>query len=113
VKTITEINHDLAATTIVNRFEFVSDHGTRRCSVLIELVDNNINPRIKTTLKATKVSGLRIEGFGGGVTQVMTLRATDIRILQHDEVNFELQDLDDHKLLLRCESLVTEVVPIG
>ncbi|MCA9579336.1 MAG: hypothetical protein KC668_28100 [Myxococcales bacterium] len=57
-------------------------------------------------LEFIDVSDLRIQGFGGGLTQLMCLRVSDVSELGYDRVRYAVQDLEDGRLALKCDEIV-------
>jgi hypothetical protein len=103
-------NADLAIATIVRRMEFTTDLGTGRCSFVLELVDDDRPPTARIVAEADGVSEWSVLALGGGITQMLCLRARDVSDLQHDRVRFVLADLENEALSLKCEELATRRV---
>jgi len=112
MSTPASINADLAIATIVKRMEFTSDVRTGRCSLVLELLDDDRRPTARVVAEAHGVAELSTLGFGGGVTQVLCLRARDVSDQQHDRVRFVLEDLENGALSLKCEELATTRAPV-
>jgi len=102
------INADLTIAATVKRVEFTSDLKTGRCSLILELVDDDQFPTTLIVVKAGGISNWSVDSLGGGVTQLLCLRARDVANLQHDRTRFVLEDLENGALSLRCEMLATK-----
>lgn len=111
MSTLASINADLAIATIVKRMEFTSDVRTGRCSLVLDLLDDDRRPTARVVAEAHGVAEWRTLGLGGGVTQLLCLRARDVSDQQHDRVRFVLEDLENGALSLKCEDLATTRVP--
>ena len=107
MSTPTLINADLALATIVRRMEFTTDVRTGRCSLMLQLLDDDRHATIEITAKAHGVSELNAQGLGGGITQLLCLRARDVSDQQQDRMHFVLEDLENGALSLKCEELST------
>ncbi len=112
MSTSTSINADLAIATIVRRIEFTTELPTGRCSLVLELVDDDRFPAARILAEAGGVSEWNVQSLGGGISQLLCLRARDVSDLQHDRVRFGLEDLENGVLSLKCETLVTRRVPV-
>lgn len=112
MSTPASINADLAIATIVKRMEFTTDVRTGRCSLVLELLDDEHRPTARIVAEARGVSEWRTQGLGGGITQLLCLRARDVTNQQHDRVKFVLEDLENGALSLRCEELATTRVAV-
>jgi hypothetical protein len=55
-----------------------------------------------TTLSCADISGLRLTGFGGGLTQILGLRGTDVRLDQLDRVNIHFSDSERDAIAFDC-----------
>jgi hypothetical protein len=108
---VESINADLVVATIVRKMEFSTDSQTGRCSVILEMVDDGRRPTAAIVAEAHGVSELKTQGFGGGITQMLCLRARYVGDLQHDRIRFVLEDLEDGRLFLKCEQLATKRLP--
>jgi hypothetical protein len=106
------INADLAIATIVRRMVFTTDVRTGRCSLVLELLDDDRRPKIRVVAEAHGVSDWSAQGFGGGITQLLCLRARDVSDQQHDRVKFILEDIENKALSLKCEELTTTRDPV-
>lgn len=104
---LASINADLAIATIVKRMEFIADLRMGGCSLMMELVDDHRLPTAEVVVEARGVCDWSVQRLGGGISQLLCLRARDVRDEQHDRVNFVLEDLEDGALSLKCEELVT------
>ncbi len=105
MKDPTEINAALSALTILERLEFTSDFETGRCSVVLQLVDNEHGPRERLVLMAEGVANWSVARLGGGITQLLCLRLRAVDELQHDRIRLVLEDLENQAFSLRCEAL--------
>jgi hypothetical protein len=105
MSTVHEINEDLLGVTIVTRLEFRAELTTGRCSVVIELVDDERRPTVRVVVEANDVSNFGISAFGGGVTQLLCLHASSIAHLQHDRAKVLLEELEQGSLALKCNEL--------
>lgn len=99
-----EMNALLAGMTLVRQISFVTDMDTGASSLMLRLAKDVATTRV-LQLRADFVTGLKLGEFGGGVTQLSCLRVKDVRALQHDRVAFELEDLENGRLYLRCREL--------
>jgi hypothetical protein len=106
------INTDLAIATIVKRIEFTSDERTGRCSLVLELLNDDRRSTARVVVEAHGVTEWRTLGLGGGVTQLLCLRASDVSDQQHDRVRFVLEDLENGALSLKCEELATTRISV-
>ncbi|KAA3606478.1 MAG: hypothetical protein DWQ01_17615 [Planctomycetota bacterium] len=106
MKEIKKINAALAPLTVVHRMEFKTNLESGKCSLVLELVDDDIEPIAGIILEAGLVSDFWVKGFGGGVTQILCLRVRDVRHLQHDGVKYVLEDLENQAFNLKCMSLI-------
>ena len=109
---LARINADLARATIVVRMEFATDLRSGQCTLVLELVDSERVPADKVLLEARGVSDVAIKGLGGGITQLLCLRVSDIRNRQHDRARFVLEDLEEGALSLKCDSLSATLLPV-
>jgi hypothetical protein len=94
----------LAKYSTVRTLAFTCDAADGTCRVTIALGTEPANLAQDISITFDGVAALSVRGFGGGMTQVMGLRVTDIRDQQHDRLNFEVNDLEDGKLSFRCRS---------
>ncbi len=113
MSTLSSINDDLSIATIVLRMEFTTEMRTGRCSLAVELLDDNRRPTARVLVEAGGVSDLSARCLGGGITQLACLRATDVSDQQHDGVRFLLEDLEHGALSLKCDELATTRVLVN
>ncbi len=91
-----------AYTTVLSAsFEAEPDWSAR---LTLTLQTNPATTLDTLRLTCCGVSGLSLHGFGGGLTQVLCLRGTDIRDQQHDRLNFAFTDLEDNVITFRCRT---------
>jgi hypothetical protein len=100
-----EMNGLLRDVTLVRMMSLTTDMRTGECALRLELTDHEHSTRC-VELQAEGVTGMTLVKFGGGFTQLAYLQVKDVRGLQHDRVAFELEELEDRRLLLRCRSLI-------
>lgn len=77
--------------------------------MIIWLANDNVSPTSILVLELRHVSSLVLSHFGGGVTQLSGLCFRDIAKDQRDRVNFELLDLEDGKLSLKCRDFWSQL----
>jgi hypothetical protein len=53
-------------------------------------------------LECDDVSNLAIRDFGGGLTQFLCLRASDVREMQHDRAAIHIADLEENAISFDC-----------
>jgi hypothetical protein len=105
LQSIAELNRLLPRVTLIRSMSFTTDMATGECTLHLGLTDHEHSTRL-VELRAEGVSGMRLLEFGGGITQLAYLQVKDVRELQHDRVVFELEDLENGKLYLRCRDLL-------
>ena len=102
-----EMNEMLNGATLVRELTFSTEFSTGECRMLLELAQTK-DWRRSIRLQAQGVSSFELRGLGGGISQLCCLRVKDVRALQHDRIAFELEDLEDRRLFLRCRTLTVD-----
>ncbi len=103
------LNAALSAFTDVQAVAFATDlDGTCRLSLTLSATAGHAPATLQLT--CADVSGLSLQGFGGGITQILCLRCSDVRARQHDRVNFEFADLENNVIAFRCRSFAWSVL---
>lgn len=102
---VAEMNEALASATVIRRIEYRTCLSSGRCDALIELVDAAPISKVCVTITAHDIMRWSLSELGGGISQLMCLRVTDVSDAQHDRVRYLLEDLEDQRLEIRCAAL--------
>jgi hypothetical protein len=90
--------------TLVRRFHFSTDLRSGECTLELELAESEQPDSRAAVLIFSGVSQLSLTDFGGGVTQLLCLRATDIRDKQLDRLNLSVSDVERNSISFLCQS---------
>lgn len=99
------LNRHLAGQTIVKELRFETEMECGNCNLDLHLTNNEMDSRRSVILHCGGVSELCLKGFGGGVTQILCLRARSISHFQSDRINYIVEDLERGDFHLKCLSL--------
>jgi len=98
-----------AYTTVLSaNFEAEPDWSAR---LTLTLQANPATTPDTLRLTCCGVAGLSLHGFGGGLTQVLCLRGTDIRDQQLDRLNFAFTDLEENVIAFQCRTFEFVTAP--
>lgn len=89
---VSQINSALKGYT--NVLSLSISHSDPALGYRLSLVAANSNHE-SIVLECDEVSNLTIRDFGGGLTQFLCLRASDVRKMQHDRVAIHFADLEE------------------
>lgn len=106
------INALLGGVSVVRRIEFECEPRTGRCTLQLELVDDDLRPTQRRVLRAEGVTNWSVAELGGGVTQLCDLHASDVGELQHDRVRYLLEERERGALRLWCAHLSVNDAPL-
>jgi hypothetical protein len=95
MNSLASINEHLSSATELKRLEFSTDMHTGSCTLLLELMDESKNPAKKVVLEALGVPEMSVNGFGGGITQILDLQVRYIGDLQQDRVRCIVEDVEE------------------
>jgi hypothetical protein len=106
------INALLCGVSTVRRIEFECEPRTGRCSLQLDLVDDDVRPTQRRVLRAEGVTNWCVANLGGGLRQLGALRASDVSHLQHDRVRYLLEERERGALRLSCAHLSVKAAPL-
>ncbi len=98
------VNRESGRFTLVQDLRYTCDLNTGECSVILVLAENEETEGEANLLTIVfhRVSGLRLDDFGGGINQILGLRAIDVSADQIEGRLFEFIDLEHARLELFC-----------
>ena len=76
-----------------------------RSNLILELSKGDAPTESILRVTFRGVSQLRLQRFGGGLTQVLHLQATDISKQQLDQVSYEIRELERDAIAFCCRSI--------
>ena len=103
------LNDRVRGFTTVEALTFDCDLADNACRLELTLRRHLVGQGQRLVVVFHGVSGLALSGFGGGLTQIMCLRAVDVRSAQHDRINFEVRDLENEAMSFRCRGFHYEL----
>ena len=113
MSTVDEINASFESYMIVERLVFSPEPGSACASIVLELRSKDPNSKRRLRVQASGVSSWRLSGDFDGFVQLGCLRVTDVHHRQWDGVRYELDELEDRRIWLLCDSLSVETISPG
>ena len=103
---------------IVRQLDFYEeiDEKTGKLLQKMKLVldSENLNPNYRVTFVFSEISGLRLEGFGGGETRILGFAIDRISLRQWEGLNWQVSDFEGGAIELFCKSAeVTSIASIS
>jgi hypothetical protein len=86
--------------TTVNDLKFEFDAARSVCDLTLQLENPSSQKAITLVLK--EVANLRLNEFGGGLTQLLLLMIEDVRGLQYDRINFKVKEIERGTFECHC-----------
>jgi hypothetical protein len=96
---------------IVQQVLFRFDTINSACELILELSQDPEAAEGLVELRFGHVRDLELSGLGGGLTQLLCLRARDVRSAQWDRVSYEVEDLERRAIFFRCKELHASRLP--
>ncbi|MCY3002324.1 MAG: hypothetical protein NTV21_11020 [Planctomycetota bacterium] len=113
MSTVDEINARFESFMIVERLVFSPEPGSACASIVLELRSNEPTSTRRIRVQAGGVAIWRLSGDLYGLVQLGCLRVTDVHHRQWDGVRYELDELEDRRIWLLCDSLSVETISPG
>jgi hypothetical protein len=98
------ISSSIQGFVFVSRLTFESNLESGECKLALQLAAGRAADSDAVEMEFDGVADLSLKEFGGGVTQLMLLRARDIRSQQWDRLALEIVDREHERILFRCRS---------
>lgn len=106
------LTQQLRGFTLLLSLEFSVDLMSGTCIMTMNLTQTEARGAKTIFAEFSGVSNLRIEGFGGGITQLLLLEVKDIRYKQLDRLSYEIRELEANAISFMCRSAaITEIEP--
>lgn len=103
--TASAINELLTGFITVEAMSFTSLAPDNRCDLMLALRRDLVGDGPLLSLNFHGVALLHLSDFGGGLTQVMSLRVEDVRERQWEYLNYSVFDLEDDRVSFLCRSI--------
>jgi hypothetical protein len=94
-----QINRNLAGYTEVRQLDIQFEVETGSYELQLTLADAQGDTRI---LSCRDISSLKMDDFGGGLTQFLVLRCDDVREMQLDRVALHFAELERRSIVFDC-----------
>ena len=89
--------------TTVIRLEFNYDLVSSVCNLFLQ-PENPTNGKTLTLL-LKEISHLKLQEFGGGLTQLLFILVEDVRELQFDRINYHVKDVERGMFECQCRDI--------
>jgi hypothetical protein len=101
-----DYNNSWRGFTVVRRLALEADpEDYWRSNLILDLSKGDVPTESILRVTFCVVSQLRLHSFGGGLTQVLHLQATDISERQLDQVRYEVRELERDAIAFCCRSI--------
>ena len=84
-------------------FESDTNSASFECNLVLNLVHEASNS--ESIVIFNGVSGLQLNNFGGGLTQIVGLELIDLRDQQWSEIKYQINDTENSAISFYCKSM--------
>ena len=104
-KRVEEVNFAMQGLSILLHFDMEASQDCSSYNLTLELGDKPRQPSRRTFVRFRNVSEMRIKDFGGGLTQLLLLKAQELGAFVIEGAKFEVKELERNSLSFKCESM--------
>jgi len=101
-----KLTEALRGFTLLLSLEFSVELDSGNCALIMNLTDGEAKGAKSISAEFSGVSNLRIEDFGGGMTQLLLLVVEDIRDKQLDRLNYQIRELERNSISFMCRTAI-------